>query len=737
MQFAVLLPWWGYVVVFALVLALAWASYARVAAAMTPGQRLALTGLRAAALVLVTICLLRPVVFEPAAEGRDAVVPILVDTSRSMRLADAGAPRIEQAAGAAVRLREALARDYRVELLAFGENVAAAEDGQFAAAARRSDLSSALASLAERYRGVRLGGIVVLSDGGDTSEQEAGQGTASPARVFTIGVGGRGTARDREVLNLTAGDPVLANSSVDLSVSAVSRGFGTEPIELRVSANGRPVEVRHVTPDAEGAPVHEVFTVSPDPETPTVFTVEIPPVDGELAAENNRRSVLVPAEGRKRRVLMVEGAPGHEHTFLRRALAGDPGLDVDAVVRKGRNDEGRDTFLVQAAASRAPALADGLPATHESLFAYDALLLGNIEGDVLTREQLDAAAAFVGQRGGGLLVLGARSFDRGGFTGTALEEVLPLDLTDRRGAVARAADVRAPAPNHLALTPDGGLHPATRLAVSPQASREKWAALPPLAAVTDVGGPRPGAQVLAVSSAPGGVLKPLLAAQRYGQGRALVFAGEASWRWRMELPAADSTYETAWRQMVRWLSRGAPDPIMVQPPAVALPGTTGAVSVLVRDAAFEPIGGAEVRLQVEAPGGERRTVTAALTSPSEGRYTAAVRFEEAGVYRLTADVLAEGSALGSASRAALVGGADLEMAEPRLNDAVLTRIASASGGTYLPLDEVDRLPGLLEQADATEPPMVMRDVWNNGWALLAVLALLAGEWILRRQVGLA
>jgi len=37
---------------------------------------------------------------------------------------------------------------------------------------------------------------------------------------------------------------------------------------------------------------------------------------------------------------MVEGAPGYEHTFLKRAWLRDEGLELDAVVRKGQNDQG-------------------------------------------------------------------------------------------------------------------------------------------------------------------------------------------------------------------------------------------------------------------------------------------------------------------------------------------------------------------------------------------------------------
>ncbi len=97
-------------------------------------------------------------------------------------------------------------------------------------------------------------------------------------------------------------------------------------------------------------PVHEVFTVSPARTRRRFMRSRFRESPGELAAENNSRRLLVPAQGRRRRVLLVEGAPGFEHTFLKRALARDRGLEVDSVVRKGQNDEGRDTFFIQAAA---------------------------------------------------------------------------------------------------------------------------------------------------------------------------------------------------------------------------------------------------------------------------------------------------------------------------------------------------------------------------------------------------
>jgi uncharacterized membrane protein len=767
MKFAVVLPWWGYALAFAAALVLGWLAYARVPVRLTPGRRMMLSGLRALSLILLVAILLRPVVMVPPAAARNSLLPVLVDISRSMRLTDPSTPpgprdgadpaslragqgpsRLERAQQIARGLQAELGNEYRIELLSFGETLAAAPDvDRLAATARRSDLSGAIADLADRHppspksgSGAtgRIAGVIVLSDGGDTAASEAKTATNLDAPVFTVGIGNPDTPRDREIVNLTAGEPLLPGASIDVSVSATSAGFGKEPVELRISANGRPVDVRRVTPSADGAPIHAVFTVSPDPAVPTVYTVQVPEAAGEVANENNTRSVLVPPQTGRRRLLLIEGAPGFEHTFLKRALSDDPGLEVDAVVRKGQNDDGRDTFYVQADPSRMAALSSGYPFKRSELFAYDGVIFGNIEADFFTREQLELTNEFVAARGGGLLVLGARSFDRQGLAGTALEQVLPIDLTERRSTIALAsAQLPIIEPNTPALTLDGAAHPATRLAVSPDENRQKWSALPALASVAQVGGSRPGAQVLAVAMSAGGMPQPLIAAQRYGQGRAVVFAGEASWRWRMLRPADDSSYETIWRQLARWVTAGSQGPVTIAPMSPTVAGITDRISVLVRDEDYRPVANAEVAVELTAPNGEKRQVPAALSSPQDGKYSVATRFEQPGVYKIDAVATRGGVRIGTASRPVLVGGVDLEMTQPRLNDAVLRRLAAESNGRYLAADEVGQLASLLRKSRAEAGTPEIRDLWHNGWSLLAIVGLLAAEWVGRRRVGLA
>ena len=254
-------------------------------------------------------------------------------------------------------LLPALSQRFHTEVLRFGDRVTAADAASLTATDRRTGIGAALQAVRDRYRGRAVAGIVLITDGGDNGGVDAAASAAAGAPVYAIGIGPRSSPRDREVVSVTTAESVLSDAMVDVAVSAVAHGYGASPIELRLLENGRAIDLRRVKPAVEGAPVSEVFHVSPNRDVPTVYTVEIPGAADELVADNNARSALVPAAGRPRRVLLVQGAPGFEHSFLRRAWSADRGLEVDSVARKGRDDSGAETFYVQAAAvarQRAP-----------------------------------------------------------------------------------------------------------------------------------------------------------------------------------------------------------------------------------------------------------------------------------------------------------------------------------------------------------------------------------------------
>jgi hypothetical protein len=311
-------------------------------------------------------------------------------------------------------------------------------------------------------------------------------------------------------------------------------------------------------------------------------------------------------------------------------------------------------------------------------------------------------------------------------------------LNDRKGGLVRASlgSVDLPPHNKITLTPDGETHPIMRIGANVEETRKMWSALPALAASAMIGGPRPGATILALTTAPGGGVFPVVAVQRYGHGRSMIFGGEASWRWKMLVASSDRAYEFFWRQAARWLSTTAPDPVAITLPDAPEPGDTVSVDVDARNAAFAPVPDATVEATLTVPGGTPQPVKLRHADPAGGRFTTAVAADQPGLYRVHAEARRGTTALGSADRWMFVGGADREFADPRLNEGFLRRVSRNSGGRYVRAAEASRIAGWLQATVPQNAAPERRDLWHEPWAFASIVLLLSAEWILRRRWGL-
>ncbi len=153
------------------------------------------------------------------------------------------------------------------------------------------------------------------------------------------------------------------------------------------------------------------------------------------------------------------------------------------------------------------------------------------------------------------------------------------------------------------------------------------------------------------------------------------------------------------------------------------------------DAAFAPVIDAGVRVRVTDPNGDTREVSATLVAGEASRYVAEVEPTRRGVYQVTAFADLGAGELGRVDAAVLVGGADLELTDPRRQDAVLRRLAEVSGGRFLDAARVGELVGALRANAALAPPTV-HDLWDTVWGFLVMVGVLSGEWGVRRRWGL-
>jgi hypothetical protein len=76
------------------------------------------------------------------------------------------------------------------------------------------------------------------------------------------------------------------------------------------------------------------------------------------------------------------------------------------------------------------------------------------------------------------------------------------------------------------------------------------------------------------------------------------------------------------------------------------------------------------------------------------------------------------------------------MADPRVNDDLLQRIARASGGQVLAASQIGSLADRLRAGAPATLLTARRDLWHTGWSFVLVIVLLSTEWLVRRSLGL-
>ncbi len=705
-----------------------------------PLDRAVLGSLRALALLVVLACLLRPALVVASAVPQRNVLAILLDDSRSQRIADMdGRTRLaamQSTFADSSALVRALAEKFALRFIRFGADTRSIDSVTgLQATSSRTDIAHALDATRQELTGVPLAGVVVVSDGADNGGGDLDAALlglrARKVPVYTVGVGQERFERDVAVERVTASSSALAGGTVLVDASVRLRGTGNDAITVTAEADGRIVATENVRAPKTGDVVAVRLRVPPLPAGTYRLSVRAAPMANELVPENNVAHTVLQVRRGPDRVLYIEGEPRPEFAFLRRAIAADSGLQLVGLLRSA---EGK---FLRLGVKDSLELLTGFPSTREELFSYRALVIGSIEASFFTGDQLRMLADFVNVRGGGLLALGGRSaLTEGGYRGTPFADVLPISL-DR---APRNGDV-APVVYTLRPTAAGRSHAALQIADNDAASTDKWTKLPPLTAVNALGALRPGAtSLLSGRAGESTTEQPLLAYHRYGRGIGAIFGVQDSWLWRMhaDMAVEDQTHLTLWRQLLRWLVDGVPDRIAVaaSPDRV---GTSEPVSIRaqIADESFLDVNDASVSTTVISPTGVATDVSLDWSVRADGVYAGRFVPTETGVHTLATQVVRGRDTLRSTNGTLLVDDADADVTQAEQRVALLRRVAQETGGRYVPLADAARLE---DDVSYTEAGVVVRDT-KDLWDMPAVFLLLAlclgAEWTWRRWRGLA
>jgi len=709
---------------------------------LRPVDRIVLGALRASAVLLVLGCLLRPGLVIASAVPQRNVLAVLIDDSRSMRVRDVGdttrlraTQRVFDDTSA---LTKKLGERFALRRFRFASHASPlANAASLTASGTQSDLASALDDVREELAGMPLAGIVLVSDGADNGnsvyEDALLAMRARRVPVYTVGVGSERFERDLAIERVNAPTRALAGATMLIEADVRVRGIGKDAATVVAEADGRVVATEVVRAPEKGDIAHVRLRVPPMPPGTYRLGVRARPLANEIVVENNEWQAGLEVRPGPDRVLYVEGEPRPEFAFLRRAVAGDSGIQVVGLMRSAENK------FLRLGVKDSLDLLGGFPTTREELFQYRALVLGSIEASFFTAEQLRMISDFVNKRGGGLLVLGGRaSLSEGGFADTPLSDVLPITL-------ARAQiNEEGPALSvKVRPTRAGEAMAALQLGATTSASKQRWDSLPALTSVNRSGTLRAGATMLLAGTVEGGRADvPVLAWQRYGRGMSAVLAVQDAWRWKMDFRMAvdDDTHQTFFRQLVRWLVDDVPEPMEITAtPARVAPGESVTLRAHVADRFHVDVNDAAVTALVTSPTGTMTTVPLEWSLREDGSYTGAFVATDSGRYSIAATSKRGGGrdTVQSVSTTLLVDEHGADMAQAELRVPLLTRIANETGGRYYPLANVGELA---DDAIYTESGVTVReakDLWDMPAVFLLLALLLGAEWGYRRWRGLA
>jgi hypothetical protein len=205
---------------------------------------------------VLVVCLLRPVLVLSAAVPRRNTVALVIDDSRSMRVADqdgeARSAWVRRAMAEDTPLRRRLEERFAVRVYRFSDVARPVDSmGALRYDGDRSRVGAALQRVRDDLAGVPVAGVVLVSDGADGAPAALADASlalrAAGMPVFAVGVGREATAADVEVRRVEAPRRVLHGSAVTLDVALAHAGLGGRRVPVVVEEGGRIVASQEVT----------------------------------------------------------------------------------------------------------------------------------------------------------------------------------------------------------------------------------------------------------------------------------------------------------------------------------------------------------------------------------------------------------------------------------------------------------------------------------------------------------
>lgn len=634
---------------------------------------------------------------------------------------------------------QSLNEDLEINYHTFGSQLRQLGDGESGGAdslaglqadAQETSIASALETLVRTNRGTPLAGIVVLSDGLENSslrvEEAAYDLGVRGIPVYTVPIGVV-DPDDVSIRSVIMQQVAFTGDKVPVRVQIQSKGYEKRTTDLKVLLDGRNVAQKSVTLEG-GLQFEEIFFNVDVIERGAVrIDVEIDRLPDESTAVNNHAKRSIRVVNEKINVLCIEGSARWEYRYLSAMLKRDPRIDATFIATRAQPDLARSSSEY----------IEKFPEDPEEAFAYDLVILGDVDSSFFSREAFQRIEELVRDRGGSLLMLCGARFAPTSYGDTPLERMLPVAF-DPGGEWEDVGDDIYPV-----LTPEG----RSSLVMTLENDREQndliWSRVAPLDRVPPLRALRPGATVLAELSDSQARSEsfPLVSWQRYGAGKCMMIASDRFWLLRFK--TGDKYHWRVWSQCIQFLTlsrlMGEHKMIRIETDRATYP-VDGQVMLYAKVLGddFEPVrkAGFEVEVSMLGDDGaavEPRRITLRPDASNSDLYEGYFSPSSAGDYLVVAN---ENDRVNANSVEFQVAEFRPELVKTDMQLNHLRRIAELSGGECLDVSQFQKLSALLNREPYTVVIRTQYQLWDNGLIIWLLAGLVGFEWILRRKYDL-
>jgi hypothetical protein len=639
------LPAWGMLLAVIGVVILAVWLYRRVPN-LSPGRRRVLTALRAAALIAMLLLLVGPTLRIEGEGKPSGTVPVVLDRTESMTLAEgiARPQRLAAANGLFRQLhRSADAQpSLRLAPYTYGSRVEAVEigtlltvDTNFPAAGSQTSLRAMLSDSFRDHRGSYTPGLVLLTDGGNNvAERYDGVVDDLVRRRVPVYFVGLGLERAKDIVaeQVYADDIVFVQEKAKAFLGLSQLGFTGKALPIRASFGDQKLDVPDYTPEAEG---EQSVPVEFIPEREGVYELEVTavPQAGETSEQNNRATKRVRVIRDRIRILGVFGAPSWDYRFLEGAFQRDRRVTYQMFLQTA------DRRLFRQPQEH---LVEKLPATTEELTrSCDIVIFSRVDIATLPKGFPEIVQKFVADGGGSVVFLCEGADLPFSAKGTKLEPVLPVHVTAAAGDSTFRQEMFKPldTPYRFELVPEAAGNPLTTFDPLPEKNAATWAGFPPCYELVTAVEPKPSSITLVNGRAAGeGRRIPAIVYHNYGRGLALYMGFDSSYRWRKVY--GDRYFRDYWGKVVQFLGlphllgESAQARLMLDRLAAGV-GERVVVTAAVRNRDFSPLNASSVDVAMRGEQGLEKALRLPGLKDRPGIFRTAFYPDKEGKFQLS------------------------------------------------------------------------------------------------------